>query len=158
MAKKFNKTITTPEQMALHAECNRIWEEYDVVEKQKNENFRTYCRMEGMYALGTVADPYAGQGFRGYDYKYLSDEIRAKELAERQAYYVANVEPLTEKASELLKQYYATEEKLCIALWGFGKELYHCKQSLKQAEKELAKQMATVEYWKNKIAELEKKA
>ena len=158
MARKFNKTITTPEQMALHAECNRIWEERKAVEKKEHENFITYCRMEGKYAIGTVADPYAGQGMRGYDYKYPSDEMRAKEVAERQAYYAEHIRPLTEKSSELLRQYDAVEEKLCIALWGFGRELYHSKQSLKRAEKELAEQMATVEYWKNKIAELEKKA
>ena len=158
MAKKFNKTITTPEQIALHAECNRIWEERKAVEKQEKENFLTYCQMEGKYSLGTVADPYAGQGFRGYDYRYPSEEVKAKEFAERQAYYATNVRPLTEKSSELLRQYNAVEEALCIALWGFGIELYHCKQSLKRAEKELAGQIANVEYWKNKIAELEKKA
>ncbi len=157
MARKFNKVITTPEQMALHAECNRIWEERKKVEKQKDEHFLIYCRMEGKYSCGTVSG-YAEQGYRGYDYKYATAELKAKEYAERQAYYAENVRPLADKADELLHQYGAAEEALCIALWGFGRELYHYKQNLKRAEKELEEQIATVEYWKNKIAELEKKA
>lgn len=158
MAKKFRKTITTQEQMALYAECERILEEYSVVDQQKNEHFRIYFKMEGKYAIGTVADPYAGQGCRGYDYRYPSDEARAKEVAERQAYYDANIQPLTERAKELLQQYDAAEEALCVALWGFGRELYGLKQNLKRAEKELAEQIATVEYWKKKIEEFEKGA
>ena len=157
MAKKFDKTITTPEQMELYRECNRLWEEYQQAEKQKSENFHTYCEMEGKYAIDTVANPHAGQGFRGYDYKYPNTETLAKERAERATYYKKNVKPWYERKEELLKRYDEAEEALCVALWGCGRELYRYKQRLEEAEKALAEQVAEVEYLKNKIAEMEKR-
>ncbi len=158
MAKKFNKTITAPEQLKLYNECNRLWDEYQQAKKQESENFRIYCGMEGKYSIDTVADPYAGQGFRGYDYKYPNPEALAKERAERDTYYKENVKPWDERKKELLKKYDEAEEALCVALWGCGRELYHYKQDLKRAEKALAEQIADVEYLKNKIAEMEKRA
>ena len=105
MAKKFGKTITTPEQLELYQECNRLWDEYQQAEKQKSENFLIYCQMEGKYAIDTVEDSYAGQGFRGYDYKYPNPEALAKERAERDTYYKENVKPWDERKKELLKKY-----------------------------------------------------
>ena len=158
MAKKFGKTITTPEQLKLYNECNRLWDEYQQAKKQESENFLIYSKMEGKYAIDTVADPYAGQGFRGYDYKYPNPEALAKERAERDAYYKENVKPWDERKKKLLKKYDEAEEALCVALWGCGRELYRYKQDLKRAEKALAEQIAEVEYLKNKIAEMEKRA
>ena len=158
MAKKFGKTITTPEQLELYQECNRLWDEYQQAEKQKSENFLIYCQMEGKYAIDTVEDSYAGQGFRGYDYKYPNPEALAKERAERDTYYKENVKPWDERKKELLKKYDEAEEALCVALWGCGRELYRYKQDLKEAEKNVAEWTAEVERLKNKIAEMEKRA
>lgn len=156
--KKFGKTITTPEQLKLYNECNRLWDEYQQAKKQESENFLIYSKMEGKYAIDTVADPYAGQGFRGYDYKYPNPEALAKERAKRDTYYKENVKPWDERKKELLKKYDEAEEALCVALWGCGRELYRYKQRLEEAEKALAEQIAEVEYLKNKIAEMEKRA
>lgn len=158
MAKKFGKTITTPEQLKLYNECNRLWDEYQQAKKQESENFLIYSKMEGKYAIDTVADPYAGQGFRGYDYKYPNPEALAKERAERDTYYKENVKPWDERKKELLKKYDEAEEALCVALWDCGRELYRYKQELKKAEKALAEQITEVEYLKNKIAEIAKRA
>ena len=158
MAKKFGKTITTPEQLKLYNECNRLWDEYQQAKKQESENFLIYSKMEGKHAIDTVANPYAGQGFRGYDYQYPSPEALAKERAERDTYYKENVKPWDECKKELLKKYDEAEEALCVALWGFGREVYRYKQRLEEAEEALAEQIAEVEYLKNKIAEMEKRA
>ena len=99
--KEFGKVINdNPQAMEIYTKQRELFDQAEKLEKQRHENFLVYVRMEGKYSLGTVADPWAGQGMRGYDYKYPSPEIKAKEQAERDAYYAANVEPLRQKIDD----------------------------------------------------------
>jgi hypothetical protein len=157
--KKFGKVINdNPKAMEIYTRQKGLFDQVAVLKKQEDEHFLVYVKMEGMYSLGTVADPWAGQGMRGYDYKYPSQEIRAKERAERDAYYTANVKPLRQKIDELKKQAWALEEPLCIAVCGYGSKEYDLRVKLAQAEKELAQQIAYVERLKKELAEIEKSA
>ena len=154
--KKFGKVINDNlVAMEIYTKQRELLDQVAELEKQEKEHFLVYVKMEGMYSLGTVADPWAGQGMRGYDYKYPSQEIRAKECAERDAYYAANVEPLRQKIDELSKQAWALDEPLCVAVWGYGEEEYRVRTRLAEAEKELAQQAAYVERLKKELAEIE---
>lgn len=153
--KKFGKVINTPEALAIYNEQQTYFEEIKQLEETKREYLHIYYDMEGKYAFGTVADPYAGQGGRGYDYKYLRQEDKEKEWAERQAYYTEYIAPLHKRIDTLNKKALALEEALCVALWGFGTSHYHIKRDLETAEKKLAEQIVYVEKLRKKLAELE---
>jgi hypothetical protein len=156
--KKFDKIINdNPVAMEIYTEQRELFDQVAELEKQKKENFLVYVKMEGMYSIGTVADPWVGQGMRGYDYKYPSQEVRAKEQAERDAYYSANVMPLRQRIDELNKQAWALDEPLCVAVCGYGTEEYRVRTRLAEAEKELAQQIAYVEQLKKELAEIEKR-
>lgn len=131
--------------MEIYTKQRNLLDQVTELEKQRKEHFIAHRKMEGMYSLGTVPDPWAGQGMRGYNYKYPSQEVKAKENAERQAYYTTHIEPLNCKIDELHKQAFALEEPLCIAVWGFGREEYNLRNELARTEKELAELTAYVE-------------
>ena len=152
---RFNKVIETPEALAIYNEQRTYLDEIKVLEKQKDEHFRTYWDMEGKYSVGTVCDPYAGQGFRGYDYSYPNKEAKAKEDAERGAYYAEYITPLIERIHELNTKVQTLEENLCVALWGFGQKYYYIKRNLEKAEKELAEHIAYVEKLRKQLEVLE---
>jgi hypothetical protein len=150
--KKFGKVINdNPVAMEIYTKQRELFDKVAELEKQEKENFLVYVKMEGMYSIGTVADPWAGQGFRGYDYKYPSQEIRVKEQAERDAYYAANIMPLRQKVNELSKQAWALDEPLCVAVCGYGVEEHRVRTRLAEAEKELAQQTAYVERLKKEL-------
>jgi hypothetical protein len=153
---RFNKVIDTPEALAIYNEQRAYINEAKALEKQKDEHFRTYLDMEGKYSVGTVRDPYSEQGFRGYDYSYPNREAKAKEDAERKAYYAEYITPLIEQIHELNIKVQTLEENLCVALWGFGQEHYHIKRNLEKAEKELAEHIAYVEELRKQLEKLEK--
>ena len=153
--RRFNKVIDTPEALTIYNEQQAYFNEAKHLEEQQTKHFRIYCDMEGKYSLGIVSDPYAGQGFRGYDYKYPSQEVKAKECAEREAYYAEHITPLDKQIHELNTKAWALEEALCIALWGFGQEHYRIKCNLEDAEKELAEQIAYVEKLRKQLEKLE---
>lgn len=153
--KEFGKVINDNSvAMEIYTKRQELFSQVEELEKQEKENFLVYVKMEGMYSTGTVADPWVGQGFRGYDYKYPSQEIKAKEQAERDAYYAANVMPLRQKINELSKQAWALEESLCVAVCGYGVKEYRVRIRLAEAEKELAQQIAYVEQLKKELAEI----
>lgn len=153
--KKFGKTINdNPVAMEIYTKQRELFDQVAELEKQEKENFLVYVKMEGMYSIGTVADTWVGQGFRGYDYQYPSQEIKAKEQAERNAYYSANIMPLRQKIDELNKQAWALDEPLCIAVCGYGVEEHRVRTRLTEAEKELAQQIAYVEQLKKELAEI----
>jgi hypothetical protein len=127
MARKYNKTITTPEQMKAYAEYKHIRNEIKELELKENANFLTYCKMEGQRAVGTAEDIYAGQGLRNYDFVYPNAEAKALEYAERQAYYQENVAPLTKQIELLKKRLDEADEALCIALLGYGRDRYYAR-------------------------------
>lgn len=157
--KKFGKVINNnPLAMEIYTKQQELFGQVEELEKQRKEKFLAYVKMEGMYSIGTVTDSWVGQGFRGYDYKYPSQEIQVKEQAEREAYYSANIMPLRNKIDELSKQAWALEEPLCVAVCGYSVNEYRVRTRLTEAEKELAKQIAYVEQLKKELAEIEKGA
>lgn len=155
--KKFDKVIDTPEALAIYNEQETLREKIKELEKVHDNFFRKYLDMEGQYSLGTESDPYAGQGFRGYNYKYPSQEAKAKEDTERHTYYVKYVEPLKEQIATLNKRIGELDEALCVALWGFGREYFGIYHNLTVAKKELAKQIAYVKKLQKELKELESK-
>ena len=156
--KKYGKVINdNPKAMEIYTKKKGLLDQMAELEKQKKANYLVYVKMEGAYSIGIVPDPYAGQGCRGYDYKYPTQEIKAKERAEREAYYTANIMPLQQKIDELRKQAGALEEPLCIAVCGYGIEEYCMRTRLADAEKELAQQVAYIDRLKKELAEFEKR-
>ena len=155
--KKFDKVIDTPEALTIYNEQEHLRAKIKELEKACEKHFRKYLDMEGQYSLGTVSDPYAGQGFRGYNYEYPNQETKAKEDAERHAYYAKYIEPLREQIATLNKQFGELDEALCVALWGFGREYFSIYHNLTVAKKELAKQVAYVKKLQKELKELENK-
>ena len=154
--KQFGKVINNnPVAMEIYTKQRELLDQVVELEKQEKENFLVYVKMEGMYSIGTVADPWVGQGFRGYDYKYPSQEVKAKEHAERDTYYSTNVMPLRQRIDELRKQAWALEEPLCVAVCGYGVEEHRVRTRLAEAEKELAQQIIYVDQLKKELAEIE---
>lgn len=153
---KFGKVINdNPVAMEIYTKQRELLSQKVELEKQEKENFLEYVKMEGKYSIGTVTDSWrTGQGFRGYDYKYPSQEAKAKERAEREAYYAENIMPLRPRISELSKQAWALDEPLCIAVWGYGVKEYGLRTRLAEAEKELAEQIACVEELRKQLEEL----
>lgn len=154
--KKFGKVINdNPVAMDIYTKQRKLLDQVAELDKQERENFLVYIKMEGKYSLGTVADPWAGQGMRGYGYKYPTQEIKAKEQVERDAYYAANVMPLRDKINELQKKAWALDDPLCIAVCGYGVEEHRVRTRLAKAEEELAQQIAYVEQLKKELAEIQ---
>jgi hypothetical protein len=154
--KKFGKVINdNPVAMEIYTQQQELLDQVAELKKQEDEHFLVYVKMEGKYSLGTVADSWADQGMRGYDYKYPSQEIKAKEQAERDAYYAANIMPLRDKINELSEQAWALDEPLCVAVWGYGTEEYRVRARLTGAEDELAYQIAYIERLKKELAEIQ---
>ena len=156
MKKMFDKKIETPEALALYEEIEQVCKEIESLEEEKKINFKAYCNMEGMYGKKIYPWWAQGQGLRGYDYEYPSEELKLKEKAEMEEFYNQNVQPLDDKIDELHKVKKEQEEKLCVALWGFGTELYFAKKYLASAEKHLAKMLAEVESQKRYIEKCKK--
>lgn len=154
--KRFGKVVNTPETLAIYNEQQICRNEINRLEEQEEEHFRTYWKMEGKYSIGTISDPYAGQGSRGYSYQYPSQEVKAQENTEREVYYKQYIAPLKEQIKELRIKASALDENLCIALWGFGREYYNIKCNLAKAEKELAEQIEHVEYLKKQLKNFSK--
>jgi len=155
--KKFGKVINdNPVAMEIYTKQRELLDQVAELEKQEKTNFLAYVKMEGMYSIGTVADPLAGQGFRGYNYKYPNQETQIKEQAEREAYYAANVMPLQQKIDELSKQAWALDEPMCVAVCGYGKEEHSLRTRLAEAEEELAQQIAYVEKLRKELEDFKK--
>lgn len=150
---KFGKVINdNSKAMALYEEQRALYAEVKKLEAEERNNVATWARMEGMYSIGTVSDSWgAGHGYRGYDYKYPSQEVKAKEEAERHAYHAEHIAPLTERISELRRKAWALEEPLCVAVCGYGTKEYDLRGKLARAEQELAEQITYVERLKKEL-------
>jgi uncharacterized protein YaaN involved in tellurite resistance len=154
--KKFGKNVNTNSvALALYEEQSKIYEAIAQLEEQKKKHLRTYLNMEGKYAIGTECDVMAGQGFRGYVYKYACPELRAREESERQNYYITHITPLDEQMKALRKQAWELEEPICIALWGFGQQHYHIYRKLQEAEAELKAAQERVDALRMKLMHCE---
>lgn len=154
--KKFGKNVNTnPVALALYEEQCKIYEVIAQLEEQKKKHVCTYLNMEGKYANGTEYDVMAGQGLRGYVYRYACPELKVREEAERQNYYIAHIAPLEEQMEALRKQACELDEPMCIALWGFGQQRYCIYRNLQRAEAELKTAQERVNALRMKMQELE---
>jgi uncharacterized protein YaaN involved in tellurite resistance len=154
--KKFGKNVNTnPVALALYEEQSKIYEAIAQLEEQKKKHLRTYLNMEGKYANGTEYDVMAGQGLRGYVYRYACPELRAQEEAERQNYYIAHIAPLDEQMEALREQAWELEEPICLALWGFGQQRYCIYRNLQRAEAELKAAQERVDALRMKLMHCE---
>lgn len=154
--KKFGKNVNTnPVALALYEKQKKIDEAVAQLEEQKKKHLRTYLNMEGKYANGTEYDVMAGQGLRGYVYRYACPELRAQEEAERQNYYIAYIAPLDEQMEALRKQAWELDEPICIALWGFGQQRYCIYRNLQRAEAELKTAQERVDALRMKLIHCE---
>lgn len=151
MAKKFNKTITTAEQTSLYNKMKEIEKELATLRQEELNQFALYRKIEGKYSMGTVRDGFSGQGVYDFYYTYANKEDKEKEQAEMQAFYQLNILPIKTKIEELSSLYYELNEKLCIALWGFGTKKYESYNQLKRAEAELQKQIQYVDKLKKQL-------
>ena len=158
MAKMFGKKITTEEQVNLYNEYKALSERRKQVTEEHREKLTVYWEMEGMYSTGKEFDEFADMHDRGYFYRYADSSIKAKEEEERKLYHKENVEPLSKEIDEINAKLWATEKALCVALWGYGPNVYRLKHELIAAEKELKEQMAYIERLKKELAELEEEA
>jgi hypothetical protein len=154
--KYYGKYPTTAEEQALaqqiasiHAEANRLQEVEDGL-------FKEYFSLEGKYAIGTVPDNFAGQGFRGYDYKYASQEDKLQEIREREAVRAKALEVRTEK-DEVRQRAWDLEKEMCVLMHGYTEEEYRARERVKKAEKDVARALEWLEEYKKELEEIQKR-
>lgn len=160
MARKFNKTITTPEAQALYDRLQAHKEQRKALCSEIDKAEIEWHRFNGKYAIGTVNNPYCGVGQCGWFYQYASPEDERREQEEQDKFNEEVIKPLYEKLRALDKEGDDLEEQLCIALWGYGLNEYYLRRRIIAEEKELAEQIRKIEEKKAEIeamkAELKK--
>lgn len=134
---------------ALHAEENRLQEVEDNL-------FKEYYALEGKYAIGTVPDTFAGQGFRGYDYRYASQEDKIQERREREAVRAKAWEAKTKK-EEIWQQAWDLEKQMCVLMYGYTDEEYKARKWVKEAEEDVARALERLEECKKELEEIQKR-
>lgn len=157
MPRRFKKEITTERQFELYNKLRELEEEIRQTERKEKQAFLQWVNMEGKYSKGTVSDPYAGMGMRGYDYVY-ADGMKQKEKEERDKFYQENVETLKSKLKTLEEQEEEIENQLCLELWGYSLDTYNNKEFIGRLEKDkqrLEEQIRyldeQIKYYKNKL-------
>lgn len=156
MAKKFNKRIdNNPLALKLYTEQKELFIQVEELEEKQKDNLHTWVKMEGKYSTKMIPDFYVGHGSRGYDYEYVNLEMKAKEQAEREAYYEEYIAPLSTQIKEYQNKIFALDEAICIALWGYGREEFYLRDELAEAEKKLTHQIAHIEQLRNKLTKLQ---
>ena len=158
MPRRFKKEITTERQFELYNKLRRLEEEIRQTERKEKEAFLKWVNMEGKYSKGTVSDPYAGMGMRGYDYVY-EEGMKQKEEEERDKFYQENVETLKTTLKTLEKEEKEIKNQLCLELWGCSLETYNNNEfiaKLERDKKNLEEQIKyldeQIEHYKNKFA------
>ena len=134
---------------SLHAEANRLQEVEDNL-------FKEYFAMEGKYAIGTVPDPFAGQGCRGYDYRYASQEDKIQELREREVVRVKAWEVRTQ-TNEIRQQAWDLEKEMCVLMYGYSEEEYKARKWVKEAEEDVTRALERLEECKKELEEIQKR-
>lgn len=154
----FGKVVNeNPIALAIYTEQKRLEAEANSLEEELKENEIKLRSMNHKYATDRYipendqTPPYADP----YIYVYPSDEIRMKELTEREEFYNTHCAPLEKRIDELWEKVWALREELCVALWGYGEKRYRLGVSLKEAEKELAEATARVNALREELAEME---
>ena len=156
MARKFNKTITTPEQKEIYDKLTKCLQAIADAEVEERNAFGEWAKIEGKYSTGkTYSAPQ--QGCRGYDYEYANPEDKQKEIEEMNKYRNEVLIPLREKIAELKQESYNLDNQLCIALWGFDEDTYNLKRSIERKRKYIKELYEEIEEEKKKLEKMEKK-
>lgn len=154
MKQFLNKKLTTPEEIAFGKRYEEIKNNLKAINEKLDENYRVYWKMEGKYAIGTTPDPWATMGQRGFDYKYANAEDKAKENAEREAYYNNCIAPLKTKCEELEKELRKLDNDFCILLYGYDLQHYNNIKEIARIEKIIAELEAELVEDKKYLAKL----
>lgn len=155
--KYYGKYPTTAEEKALAQQIESLREEADQLQKVEDNLFKEYFAMEGKYAIGTVSDPFAGQGCRGYDYRYASQEDKIQELREREVVRVKAWEART-KVNEVQQQAWDLEKQMCVLMYGYTEEEYRARERVKKAEKDVERALEWLELYKKELKEIQERA
>lgn len=155
--KYYGKYPTTAEEKALAQQIESLHDEADQLQKVEDNLFKEYFTMEGKYAIGTVPDPFAGQGCRGYDYRYASQEDKIQELREREVVRVKAWETRT-KVNEIRQQAWDLEKQMCVLMYGYTAEEYKARERVEKAEKDVARALEWLELYKKELKEIQERA
>ena len=155
--KYYGKYPTTTEEKALAQQIESLREEANRLQEVEDGLFKEYFAMEGKYAIGTVPDPFAGQGCRGYDYRYASQEDKIQELREREVVRVKAWEVRTQK-DEVRRQVWDLEKQMCVLMYGYTEEEYRARERVKKAEKDVAEALEWLEKCKKELKEIQERA
>jgi hypothetical protein len=155
--KYYGKYPTTAEEKALAQQIESLHEEANRLQEVEDNLFKEYFSLEGKYAIGTVPDPFAGQGCRGYDYRYASQEDKVQELREREVVRVKAWEVRTQ-TNEIRQQAWDLEKEMCVLMHGYTEEEYRAREWVKKAEKDVAEALERLEECKKELEEIQKRA
>ena len=146
MAIKFR----TEKARELKLAYENLYKEYEQEKERCMQVYIEYCHMEGKY--GQVAHSWYddGQGMRGYHYEYPSEEIKRKEIAEREQFLVDNN---YKDGAEIYIEY---NDKLNALNEAFHLEQYGMTVEQKELEKRIARQKKDIESLKKRLAREEK--
>lgn len=155
--KYYGKYPTTAEEKALAQQIENLCEEASQLQKVEDNLFKEYFALEGKYAIGTAPDPFAGQGSRGYDYRYASQEDKNQELREREAVGVKAWE-VKAKINEIRRQTWDLKKLMCILMHGYTEEEYKARERIKIAEEDVARALEWLEECKKELKEIQERA
>ena len=153
----YGKYPTTVEEKALARQIESLREEANQLQKVEDNFFKEYFALEGKYAIGTVSDPFYGQGFRGYDYKYASEEDKNQELREREVFRTKAWEVRTKK-DEIRRQAWDLEKEMCFLMYGYTAEEYKAREWVKKAEEDVVRALERLEECKKELKKIQEKA
>lgn len=154
--KYYGKYPTTAEEKALAQQIESLHEEANQLQEVEDNLFKEYHALEGKYAIGTCSDSFGGQGFRGYDYRYASQEDKIKELREREAVRAKAWEVMTQK-DETRQQAWDLEKEMCFLMYGYTEEEYRARKWVKEAEEDVARALKRLEEYKKELEEIQKR-
>lgn len=154
--KYYGKYPTTAEEKALAQQIESLRAEASRLQEVEDGLFKEYFAMEGKYAIGTCPDPFAGQGCRGYDYRYASQEDKIQELREREVVRVKAWEVRAE-TDKVRQQAWDLEKEMCVLMYGYTEEEYRARQWVKEAEEDVARALERLEECKKELEEIQKR-
>lgn len=154
--KYYGKYPTTAEEQALAQQIESLRAEAKRLQEVEDNLFKEYFAMEGKYAIGTCPDTFAGQGFRGYDYRYASQEDKIRELREREVVRVKAWEVRAE-TDKTRQQVWDLEKEMCVLMHGYTEEEYRARERVKKAEKDVAEALEWLEEYKKELEEIQKR-
>ena len=154
--KYYGKYPTTAEEKALAQQIESIHDEANRLQEVEDNLFKEYFSLEGKYAIGTCPDPFAGQGCRGYDYRYASQEDKLQEIREREVVREKAWEVRAEK-DEVRQRAWDLEKEMCILMHGYSEEEYRARERVKKAEKDVARALEWLELYKKELKEIQER-